>query len=61
MPKIIQFITYLVPARYFLIILRGIFLKGTGWAAHWPEVLSLLLFAAVLIAACARKMRLSLE
>jgi ABC-2 type transport system permease protein len=41
MPKIIQAITYLVPARYFLEILRGIFLKGTGLMILWPQALFL--------------------
>lgn len=37
MPKAIQLITYLVPARYFITLLRGIFLKGVGLTALWPE------------------------
>ncbi len=42
MPKIIQYITYLNPLRYFLIILRGIFLKGSGVNILWPQMLVLL-------------------
>ena len=61
MPRIIQFITYLVPAKYFLIILRGIFLKGNGIQVLWPETLALLFFASVIVLACARRLRLSLE
>lgn len=44
MPKVIQFITYFVPARYFITLLRGIFLKGVGLTALWPEALILLSF-----------------
>jgi ABC-2 type transport system permease protein len=61
MPKIIQFITYLIPARYFLTILRGIFLKGIGFSFLWREVLALILFGVIIIFACAKRLRLSLE
>ncbi|NIO49318.1 MAG: ABC transporter permease [Candidatus Aminicenantes bacterium] len=61
MPRIIQFFTYLVPAKYFLIVLRGIFLKGTGLGTLWPQVVSLFIFASLILLACARRLRLSLE
>ncbi len=61
MPKIIQFITYLIPARYFLTILRGVFLKGIGFSFLWREVLALIIFGIIIIFACAKKLRLSLE
>lgn len=61
MPDIIQFFTYLVPAKYFLIVLRGIFLKGTGLGTLWPEVVSLFAFASLILLACAKRLRLSLE
>jgi len=61
MPRIIQFFTYLVPAKYFLIVLRGIFLKGTGLGTLWPEVISLFAFASLILLACAKRLRLSLE
>lgn len=61
MPSIIQIITYLVPAKYFLIILRGIFLKGSGLAILWPEVVILFGLAAVILLASIRRLRLSLE
>jgi ABC-2 type transport system permease protein len=38
MPAPLQVVTYLVPARYFLVILRGIILKGEGIATYWPQV-----------------------
>ncbi len=61
MPRIIQFFTFLVPAKYFLIVLRGIFLKGTGLGTLWPEVVSLFAFASLILLACAKRLRLSLE
>jgi len=41
MPAIVQPVTYLIPLRYFLIILRGIFLKGVGLETFWREALAL--------------------
>jgi ABC-2 type transport system permease protein len=41
MPRIIQWFTYLNPLRYFLVIVRGIFLKGVGPATLWPQMLAL--------------------
>lgn len=41
MPKVIQAITYIIPLRYFLVIVRGIFLKGVGIQALWDQVLVL--------------------
>ena len=42
MPAAIQPVTYLIPLRYFLVILRGIFLKGVGLDVLWPQALALL-------------------
>ena len=39
MPAAIQPLTYLIPLRYFVIILRGIFLKGVGLETLWPQAL----------------------
>jgi ABC-2 type transport system permease protein len=41
MPAWIQPITYLIPLRYFLVILRGLFLKGVGLETLWPQALAL--------------------
>ena len=41
MPAVIQPVTYLFPLRYFLVILRSIFLKGVGLEAFWPQALAL--------------------
>jgi ABC-2 type transport system permease protein len=42
MPSWIQPLTYLIPLRYFLVILRSLFLKGVGLETFWPEVVALL-------------------
>ena len=58
MPPWLQTITYLVPNRYFLVVLRGIILKGEGLATYWPEVGSLVLYGLVVTAlASARLVR----
>jgi ABC-2 type transport system permease protein len=41
MPQVIQPVTYLIPLRYFLVIVRGIFLKGIGLELLWPQALAL--------------------
>ncbi len=49
MPRIVQLISYAVPARYFIAILRGIFLKGVGMITLWHEFLFLFIFGATLL------------
>jgi ABC-2 type transport system permease protein len=49
MPPAIQLFTYTVPARYFIVILRGIFLKDVGMSALWPQYLFLLIFGSGLL------------
>ncbi len=49
MPKFIQAVTYIVPARYFLVALRAIFLKGTGLASFWQQAVALFIFGTVLL------------
>ena len=41
MPRAIQWLTYLNPLRYFLVIIRGVFLKGVGPGILWPQMLAL--------------------
>jgi ABC-2 type transport system permease protein len=51
MPKILQALSLIFPARYFMTILRGLLLKGSSFADLWPHYLGLALFAFVIIAA----------
>lgn len=55
MPLVIQAITYIFPARYFITILKGIYLKGEGLETLWLEVLFLLLFSFIMITLAYRK------
>jgi ABC-2 type transport system permease protein len=47
MPVVLRGITYLIPARYFVVVTRGILLKGVGVGAMWPQALAMILFAAM--------------
>ncbi len=61
MPGWLQAITHVVPARYFVTILKGIFLKGVGLRVLGMEVLFLALFSLVVMTAAHRAFRKSLE
>ncbi len=45
MPAAVQAVTYLIPAKYFLVALRAIILKGAGIAAFWEQIVALAVFA----------------
>jgi ABC-2 type transport system permease protein len=49
MPQFIQYITYIIPLRYFMVIIRGVILKGVGFAELWPELLVLLLMGVSIL------------
>jgi len=57
MPVPIQLLTYIVPARYFVTILKGIFLKGVGLRVLWFEVLFLAVFGVVMFLGATRKLK----
>jgi ABC-2 type transport system permease protein len=49
MPAVIQPLTYLIPLRYYLVIVRGIFLKGVGLEVLWPQALALLCWGLAIL------------
>jgi ABC-2 type transport system permease protein len=57
MPAAIQAITYIVPARYFLVVLRAIVLKGAGLPAFWEQIVALAVFSTVATALAAVRLR----
>jgi len=61
MPKAMQMITYLDPLRYFLIILRGTFLKGVGFDVLWPQMLALAILTSVLLLVSVARFRKSID
>lgn len=44
MPEILQYISYIIPAKYYLVILRGIILKGVGFSILWEQFFALIFF-----------------
>lgn len=50
MPPVVQWLTYLDPLRYFLVIIRGVFLKGVGFEILWPQVAALLALGIAVMA-----------
>jgi ABC-2 type transport system permease protein len=57
MPVALQVVTYAVPARYFLTVLRGIVLKGVGAMAFWQDLAALGLFATVMLGLSSLRLR----
>ncbi len=49
MPKVLQWFTLVNPLRYFLVIIRAVFLKGVGVAVLWPQLLALALLASAML------------
>ena len=49
MPTIIQYVSYVIPLRYYFVIVRGLFLKGVGMSILWPQALALLVFGSVIL------------
>lgn len=61
MPAPVQYLTYLNPVRYFLEITRGVFLKGTGLDALWPQMLALLVFGITILTVSALRFHKRLD
>jgi len=49
MPQLAQWLTFVNPVRYFMEIVRGIFLQGAGFSALWPQMAALLVFGVVIL------------
>jgi ABC-2 type transport system permease protein len=57
MPLPLQVLASVFPARYFVTLLRGVLLKGSGWAELWPQLAAMALFSTVLLSVATRKFR----
>jgi ABC-2 type transport system permease protein len=57
MPAVIRVVTRVIPARYFMSIIRSVFLKGTPIALLWSDLLALMVFATVLVFIATRAFR----
>ena len=60
MPKVLQAVTYLIPARYFLLVIRGIMLKGIGISVAWPWILPLAGLAFLFLIIAGKRFKLKL-
>lgn len=61
MPEVVQWLTYLNPMRYFMEIVRGVFLKGVGASILWPQMLCLAVFGVVILVSSALRFHKRLD
>ena len=61
MPLAVQWLTYLNPLRYFMEIVRGLFLKGAGLSVLWPQLVALAVYGAVVLVLSALRFHKSLD
>ncbi|MFP4705469.1 MAG: ABC transporter permease [Spirochaetaceae bacterium] len=57
MPRAVRAITYVLPLRYYFVIIRGIFLRGVGLPVLWDEALALLVFGLLILGLSAMRFR----
>lgn len=61
MPEVVQWATYLNPLRYFLVVLRSVYLKGVGLEVLWPQMLAMVAIGGALLAISVFRFRKSLD
>jgi ABC-2 type transport system permease protein len=61
MPSVLRVLSYFIPLRYYLIVIRSVLLKGVGIASLTQEIGALALFGAVTMAAAAARFRKRLD
>ncbi len=61
MPLVVQWLTYLDPLRYMIVIIRGIFLKGVGMEVLWPQYLALVVLGTAVFAGAVGRFRKRLD
>lgn len=61
MPEIIQYVTYIIPLRYFITIIRGVILKGIGFPELWRETLILMSMGAAILYFSSKRFHKRLE
>ncbi|MBN2388146.1 MAG: ABC transporter permease [Anaerolineales bacterium] len=61
MPKVLQWISYIIPLRYYLVIIRALLIKGVGAGAVWTEILALTLFGIAILGAASARFRKRLD
>jgi|SRR5579883_330919 ABC-2 type transport system permease protein len=61
MPLVVQYLTYLNPLRYFIEIVRGVFLKGSGFSVLWPQLACLIAYGFLILGLSAARFRKKLD
>jgi len=61
MPLAVQYLTYLNPLRYFIEIVRGLFLKGAGVSVLWPQMLALAVYGVTVLGLSAMRFHKTLD
>jgi ABC-2 type transport system permease protein len=61
MPQVVQWLTYINPVRYFMEIVRGVFLQGAGLSTLWPQVATLAVFGVVILSLSVQRFHKQLE
>jgi ABC-2 type transport system permease protein len=61
MPAVVQYLTFLNPLRYFMEIVRGVFLKGAGVQVLWPQMVYLAVYGVVILGLSAARFRKKLD
>jgi ABC-2 type transport system permease protein len=61
MPVVVQWLTYLNPLRYFMEIVRGLFLKGVGISVLWPQMVCLAVYGVVVLGLSAMRFHKTLD
>ncbi len=61
MPQVLQWFTYANPLRYYLVVIRGVLLKGVGISVLWPEFVAMAVLALILLTLSILRFRKTLE
>jgi ABC-2 type transport system permease protein len=61
MPKVLQWISFFIPLRYYLVVIRSLMLKDIGISAIWGEVIALTIFGVILMTAASLRFRKRLD
>ena len=61
MPVVLQYLTHIVPARYFILIIRGIMLKGSGIDTLWIQAAALVVLTVVMLVVAVKRFKLKLD
>jgi ABC-2 type transport system permease protein len=61
MPRFFQYVTTVIPIRYFFVIIRGIMLKGAGWPELWSQAAALLVLGTIILSLSVSRFRKKLD